>query len=284
MVWSRLGAGRRPREPPRPWAARTARVKARSPEGGRLRADWGKVWDGAGRGLPIGGKLCRGGARGGLGARSGRVDKAPQGRTPRGAAPWAPRPAAPGPRPPAPTPPLRRPRTPARPGPTRAPAPGSAARSRGRARGRGAAGCGARGSDDRAARPAGPTLSPAVLKSRRGEPLRTRPRPRADWRGWGPGPGPGRGPGGSGSQTATPGSEVAGRTHAPSPHAQPPVLLAPRPRPAPHLGAPSANLSANGAGDYLRGRCCCVSRGQGRLQAPGIQTVCEPGAAGAACN
>ncbi|XP_053430824.1 uncharacterized protein LOC128574200 [Nycticebus coucang] len=71
-------------------AARTARVKAREP--GRLGgacADWGEVLvrDGA-RGGPVRAnwlEVVRGGARGGLRARSGRVDKAPQGRTPRGA-------------------------------------------------------------------------------------------------------------------------------------------------------------------------------------------------------
>lgn len=51
---------------------------------------------------------------------------------------------------------------------------------------------------------------------------------------------------------------------------------APRPAPAraPRGPPPSANLSANGAGDYLRGRSVlCVPRAGPELQAPGIQTV-----------
>lgn len=62
----------------------------------------------------------------------------------------------------------------------------------------------------------------------------------------------------------------------------------PAPRPAPARaprGPPSANLSANGAGDYLRGRLVlCVPRAGPELQAPGIQTVFGEGAAGAAGN
>lgn len=64
-----------------------------------------------------------------------------------------------------------------------------------------------------------------------------------------------------------------------------PALPRAPPPPAPHVGPPSANLSANGAGDYLRGRSVlCVPRAGPELQAPGIQTVFREGAAGAAGN
>lgn len=110
-----------------------------------------------------------------LRARSGRVDKAPQGRTPRGAAPRAPRPAAPLPGPRLAPPFIRAdsaPRAPARPqpGPSRQ-RPGSAAPPRPGPGARGA-GCGARGSDDRVALLRGPALTLLPAARPRADPSR----------------------------------------------------------------------------------------------------------------
>lgn len=272
------GRGRAPGSRPARGLPAPRGLRPQARRAGRTRAlIGGKFGRGAGskagrtvRGAPIGGKLCRGGARGGLGARSGRVDKAPQGRTPRGAPPRAPRPAAPGHR--------RRPPAPGRdpaacpapnpgpgPGPSR-PRPGSASPSRGRARGRGAAGCGARGGDDRAARPAGPALSPAAREPRRGEPLRACLRPQE--------PTGRAGVRGAGREGRDPKSLV--------PPPLPPAPGSARPAPARHpTWPPPVQICPLMAQAIICGAAGVVCpAGRPELQAPGIQTVLGEGRRG----
>lgn len=268
--WGEAAPGEPPaRGPPAPRGLRPGARRA-----GRARADWRKVRArGGARGGPgragarrLAGSCVGAGRAAGSALAPGELTKPRrEGRlAARRPGPLAPPPRAsgPGPRPLAPAAPPRAPgvRRGPRPGPSR-PRPGSAAPSRGRARGRGAAGCGARGGDDRAARPAGPALSPAARQPRRGEPHRVSPRPPGEPTGRAGVPGPGRGRGGSGSPIPRAGPSGTGtRRRRSCPARGPP--RAPPPR-TPRGPPPSANLSANGAGDYLWGPRCCVSRGQG---------------------